>query len=101
MNKELDNGVILSNVYMNVNEIHVVKHPNISNVHDLHYELRTKFAAYTSREAALNGKAHVHMEHVLALRDTLDPTETIYTQAYNQIKQNYDGVYEIEDVFEN
>lgn len=106
MEKELDNGITLSNVYMNVNEIHVVKHPLVANVngnsgHAPHYELRTNFASYTSREAAINGKAHLDLQYMLTTRDTLDPTETVFTQAYNQIKQNYEGVYQIEDVLEN
>tara|TARA_R110001592_G_C12631567_1_gene699214 strand:- start:60 stop:398 length:339 start_codon:yes stop_codon:yes gene_type:complete len=106
VDKELDNGITLSNVYMNVNEIHVVKHALVANVNgnsgnDPHYEIRTKFASYTSREAAINGKAYLELEDALTTRDTLDPNETVFTQAYIQIKQNYEGVYQVEDVFEN
>ena len=107
INKELDNGLTLSNVYMNINEIHVIKRQpstlpdnDVSNIHGSFFEFDTKFNAYTSREACQNGKACVDTESIISTSNTLPSNDTVFTEPYNQLKLNF-YEHEMDDVLEN
>tara|TARA_B110000483_G_C18033894_1_gene479852 strand:+ start:512 stop:853 length:342 start_codon:yes stop_codon:yes gene_type:complete len=107
INKELDNGLTLSNIYMNIHEIHVIKRQpasvpdnDVSNLHSSIFEFETKFKAYTSREACQNGKACVDTEGIVSTSNTLPSNDTVFTQAYKQLKLNF-YEHELDDVLEN
>lgn len=76
----LNNGIEITNYYVNIGEIKITKESGTS------YGLDVKYNFYTSKNARLDNRKTFEQGHTTISVDTLD---NMYTQIYTEVKTNF------------